>query len=248
MPLALRVRLLGAFSVVLGAEAADSLNSARMQSLLAFLILNRDTVHLRQRLAFLFWPDSSEAQARNNLRQLLYALRRAAPALASELLMDSRLVRWTPETTIHLDVSEFESELALAETARRQSDFGAMLRALERAVSLYTGDLLPSCYDVWITPARDRLRQSYLFALRQLIHLFDTQQRFIQAIGYAPRLIAHEPLDEAGYRELMRLLTAIGDRAGAARVYHECAAVLQRELGIAPSQETQEAYTALATH
>ena len=43
----------------------------------------------------------------------------------------------------------------------------------------------------------------------------------------------------------MRLLTAVGDRAGAARAYQECVATLQRELGIAPSQETQEAYTAL---
>ena len=43
----------------------------------------------------------------------------------------------------------------------------------------------------------------------------------------------------------MRLLAAVGDRAGAARAYHECVAMLQRELGIAPSPETQEAYTAL---
>src|SRR5262249_6290434 len=83
--------------------------------------------------------------------------------------------------------------------------------------------------------------------LRQLVHLFDAQRRHVQAIAYARRLVAHDPLDEAGYRDLMRLLTAAGDRAGAARVYHECAAVLQRELGIEPSQETQEASTALAT-
>src|SRR5262249_26361238 len=103
MPLAVSVRLLGAFSVVLGAESVDGLNSARLQSLVAFLVLHHDTVHLRQRLAFLFWPDSSEAQARNNLRQLLHALRRATPALASVLLIDSRVVRWTPEALIQLD-------------------------------------------------------------------------------------------------------------------------------------------------
>ena len=72
MPPALRVRLLGAFSVVLDDEPLRGLNSARLQSLFAYLALHRDAPHLRQHLAFLFWPDSSEAQARNNLRQVLH--------------------------------------------------------------------------------------------------------------------------------------------------------------------------------
>ena len=120
-----------------------------------------------------------------------------------------------------------------------------MLVALEQAIALYAGDLLPSCYDTWITAEREAFRQRYLGALRQLISLLESQRRYAQAIGYARRLVAHDPLDEAGYRDLVRLLTAVGDRAGAARAYQEGVATLQRELGIAPSQETQEAYAAL---
>ena len=244
---ALHVRLLGAFRVALGAESVDGLNSARLQSLIAFLVLNRDTTHLRQRLAFLFWPESSEAQARNNLRQLLHALRHAVPGLDHILWVDHRVVGWTPEATIHLDVNEFEGELALAETARQQGDFGVMRMALQRAVNLYTGDLLPNCYDTWIIPVRDRLRESYLIALRQLIRTLDSQRRYIQAIGYARHLVAQDPLDEGASRDLMRLFAATGDRASAARAYHECVAALQGELGIAPSQETEEAFDALMT-
>jgi predicted ATPase len=239
------VQLLGAFRVALSAESLDGLNSGRLQSFIAFLALNRDTTHLRQRLAYLFWPDSNEAQARNNLRQLLYALRHAAPALERLLLADNRVVRWAPETRIHLDVSEFESELTLAEAARQQGDLDVTLTALERAVILYAGDLLPSCYEAWITPVRDRLRQRYLTALRTLVHTLEFKRSFTQATGYARRLVAHDPLDEAAYRDLMRLFLARGDRASAARAYHECVAALQRELGIAPSQETEEAYDVL---
>src|SRR5215467_5546303 len=100
MPLVVRVQLLGAFTVALGGVSVDGLTSARLQSLLAFLAFHHDKSHLRQHLAFLFWPDSSEAQARNNLRQLLHALRHAAPVLASALLIDSRVVRGTLETVI----------------------------------------------------------------------------------------------------------------------------------------------------
>jgi predicted ATPase len=242
---ALRARLLGVFSVSLDGEPLDGLDSARLQSLFAYLVLHRETPQLRQQLAFLFWPDSSEAQARNNLRQLLHALRQAAPALEMVLLADNRTVRWSPDASIHLDVAEFESELALAETARRQNDASVMLAALERATNLYAGDLLPSGYDGWVLVERETLRQRYLGALRQLISFFETQRRYAQAIGYARRFVTHDPLDEAACRDLMRLLIAVGDRAGAARVYHECTTALQRELSITPSQETREAYTAL---
>ena len=245
MPPTLRVRLLGAFSVSLHGEPVEGLESARLQSLFAYLVLHRDMPHLRQQLAFLFWPDSSEAQARNNLRQILYTLRQASPALDGVLLADNRTLRWSSDATIHLDVAEFESELALAETARRQNDSSVMLAALEQAVSLYTGDLLPSCYDAWSIPERETLRQRYLGALRQLISFFEAQSRYVQATAYARRLVVHDPLDEAGYRDLMRLLANSGDRAGVARAYQELVAALRRELGIAPSQETQEAHAAL---
>jgi predicted ATPase len=245
MPPTLRVRLLGAFSVSLDGEPIEGLESARLQSLFAYLVLHRDTSHLRQQLAFLFWPDSSEAQARNNLRQTLHTLRQASPSLDGVLLADNRTLRWSPDASIHLDVAEFASELALAETASRQNDPSVMLVALERAIALYAGDLLPSCYDAWITAERETFRQRYRGALRQLVHYLESQRRYAQAIGYARRLVAHDPLDEAAHRDLMRLLAAVGDRAGTARAYHECVAMLQRELGIAPSPETQEAYTAL---
>ena len=47
----------------------------RLQSLLAYLVMHRDSPQARQHLAFLFWPDASEAQARANLRKALYELR-----------------------------------------------------------------------------------------------------------------------------------------------------------------------------
>src|SRR5262249_1332152 len=65
------------------------------------------------------------------------------------------------------------------------------------------------------------------------------------AIGYAERLLRHDPLHEETYRLLMRLHDARGDRARAVRVYHVCAATLERELGVAPSAATWEVYAAL---
>jgi DNA-binding SARP family transcriptional activator len=79
VPPTLHIRLLGGFSVVYGDVPAMGNTPGRLHSLLAYLALHRDAPQQRQHLAFLFWPDSAEAQARNSLRQMLHLLRRALP-------------------------------------------------------------------------------------------------------------------------------------------------------------------------
>ena len=64
----LRVQLLGEINLVCDDAPITGVNSARLQSLLAYLILHADTAQLRQHVAFLLWPDTTEPQARNNLR------------------------------------------------------------------------------------------------------------------------------------------------------------------------------------
>ena len=54
-------------------------------------------------------------------------------------------------------------------------------------------------------------------------------------------------LTEPTYRALMRLHALNGDRTAAVRAYHDCAAILQRELGVEPSRATRELYERLRT-
>src|SRR3989440_12713360 len=121
----LHLRLLGDFSLIYDDRQVTSLNTMRMQSLLAYLVLHRDVPQQRQHLAFLFWPETTEAQARNNLRQLLHQLRQTLPAMEQFLSSDTHMLHWHPVTPCHLDVAEFEQTLTLAdETARRNDQHG----------------------------------------------------------------------------------------------------------------------------
>ena len=58
------------------------------------------------------------------------------------------------------------------------------------------------------------------------------------ALRAATEAVTLEPFRESGYRQLMRLHLANGNRAEARRVFERCRAVLAEELGIAPSPET----------
>ncbi|HCJ33992.1 MAG TPA: 6-hydroxy-D-nicotine oxidase, partial [Ktedonobacter sp.] len=120
--------------------------------------------------------------------------------------------------------------------------------ALEQADSLYRGELLPGCYDEWILPERDRLRQRHLQVLEHLLRLFEVQGDNVTAIRYAQRLIGLDPLSEDLSRRLMRLFALNNDRASALHVYHTCVTTLQRELGVDPDPATREAYERLMQH
>ena len=81
----LNIELLGRFHLVYKGEVVTTVNTHRLQSLLAYLVLNAGAPHSRQYLSFLFWPDSNESQARTNLRQLLHYFHAALPEVDSFL-------------------------------------------------------------------------------------------------------------------------------------------------------------------
>jgi DNA-binding SARP family transcriptional activator len=242
-PPILRIRLFGEPDLRYGGVPLSPLASARATSLLAYLLLHQKSPQSRQRLAFLFWPDSAEPQAQTNLRHVLHNLRRVLPDPDRFLDVTPRTLQWRVDTPCWLDVAAFEA--ALARAGREAADGG--LAALQEAVELYTGDLLEGCYEEWLLGERERLRQRYVEALERLTDVLEARRDYSKAILYAERLLRQEPLHEGTYRLLMRLHDARGDRARALRVYHVCAATLECELGVEPSTPTREAYEALLT-
>jgi DNA-binding SARP family transcriptional activator len=230
----LEIRLLGGFSIRAGTPV-PGLNTGRMQSLLAYLLLHREVPQQRQRLAFLFWPDSPEAQAQTNLRTLVHRLRRALPDSGHFLAVDGHTLHWREDAPYTLDVETFEA--AAAEDAP--------LPLLRQAADLYTGDLLPGCYEAWIEPARERLRQLFVRALERAATHLEAQRDYPGALGYAQRWVRHDPLDEEGHRRLMRLHSLAGDRAGALRAYRQCASTLIEELGVEPDTATRALHSRL---
>ena len=116
---------------------------------------------------------------------------------------------------------------------------------LEAAAALYGGDLLPECYDDWMMPVRERLREAYSASVARLAELAELDRDYRGAIPWARRWLDLDPLNEEACRRLMRMHALSGDRAGALRVYHGCATALVRELGVNPGAATEEYYLRL---
>jgi DNA-binding SARP family transcriptional activator/tetratricopeptide (TPR) repeat protein len=238
----LEIRFFGEGQVHVDGVAVKAMAAARLRSLLAFLVLARDRPIGRERLAFLFWPDSTEAQARTNLRQALHHLRRALGASGACLRVDHRAVRWISEDNVEIDVVTFD------EAARAGLEQGGHHTLLERAADAYRGDLLEGCYDDWVLPERERL---HVMAMAVLAALMDEASRRgdpSRAVQLGDRLLRLDPLDESTYRRLMEAHVAAGERTRAVRRFHECTAVLDRELGLAPDAATVGLYETIVVN
>ena len=238
----LRIQLLGESGLTHDGTPVTAMSSPRLLILLAYLILHRAAPQPRQHLAFLLWPDSTEAQARTNLRNLWYRLRCALPDADRFLLADGLTMQWCEDASCCIDVAEFAEHLKQAESA---ADTEERSRELELAVATYGGELLPGCYSDWLLAERERLAQAYGAALERLAIMYEEQQNYGRAIGHAQALLQHDRLHEPAYARLMRLHALNDDRAAALHTYHTCVTTLSRELGVEPCQPTRELYEQL---
>ncbi len=237
----LHICLLGPYSVSKGDQPIRSLNAERPQTLLAYLLLHRQTPISRQQLAYILWPDSAEEQARTNLRNLLHTLRRSLPEANAYLQLDTHTVQWRPEADCTLDVADFQAAWRFSQQA---GDAASRRQALETAVSVYKGPLLPGNYDDWLIPMREDLQQTYQEALRHLVHLLADMDDVQTAVHYARLLQREDPLAETAVILLMQLYARLGDQTAVHRTYQTCATALRAELDSEPGLDTQVAYAA----
>lgn len=241
-PPLLRIQLLGAFRVWLGAAALPDAawQRGRVASLLKLLALARGHELGRNELTGRLWPDRPAAAAANNLRVTAHTLRatlqRASPAPSSRgwLVSDQHGLRL--DGPVWTDVADFE----------RAAQAGTDADAVQRAIALYTGDLLPEDpYADWAAGRRETLRQQYLALLVKLARLAEQHDNRAAAIAALERLVTAEPAREREQRWLMRLYVQGGQRLLALRHYEQLVAILHQELGVAPQAVTRRLYEAI---
>ncbi len=242
------ISLLGEQRVAVDGAVVVALRSPRAMALLGFLLVHRNAPQRREYIAAQFWPDSTDAQARTNLRRELHSLRAGLPQVDRWLAADAGTLLWRLDHDCHLDVAVFEAAADAASTALTAADEVAFRLAASDAVRVYRGELMPALYDDWVAAERDRLHRRCLTLLDQLIALDRDAGAYGEAIERARRRIDLEPLEEVGYRTLLQLQALSGDRAAALQTYHRCTSILERELGVAPDVATTAEYERLACH
>jgi DNA-binding SARP family transcriptional activator len=217
----LRVRLLGG----LDAECAGRslrLPTRKVAGLLALLAIRPGLPLPRGRLAAVLWPDGDEAASRTSLRQALAALRREVGDL---LRAEGDAVSL-----------EADSDVARLEAALARGDALA-------AAELHTGPLLDGIdpgtepFEDWRRAEAARLRDRIIAALTGA--LTGTLADASDGQPHAEALLRLDPAAEEAHQALIRLHLGRGALGAAMRQYERCRETLARDLGVAPSAETE---------
>lgn len=233
-----RVELLGGLCLRRGESVITHFRTRKTGGLLAYLAYFRQRQHPREKLIDLLWPESDLDAGRQSLSRALTSLRQqlepAGTPSGSILLADRSCVGLNPEA-VTTDVVDFEAALAAAEQA---SDPADRRRFLTIAVESYHGDLLPSYYDDWVLQNQERLAGLHVQALMQIVPLLEQCGDLSQALEYARRAAAADPLREEAHINLMRLYCATGQLSAAQRQYRRMKEALDKDLGTEPSPTT----------
>lgn len=239
----LKIRLLGGFEMERGGVILPLPPTPKSRSLLAYLILNLNRLMHRETVCALLWPDESEAVARKALRTALWRIRSAIePSGESDryVYSDAYQVGFRGDAPVWADVAEFEAVVAALDArpddALDTGDGDAMIRAAQ----LYRGDYAPGVYDEWVLIEQARLRLAHLALIERIAAFQARRERWLQAIGWAERALACDPLREHLHRVVMSCHMSMGDRPSALRQFEQCEATLMNELGIEPMAETRE--------
>lgn len=243
----LEVALLGAptFEVDGHPVAADT---RKASALLAYLAVEGPT--RRDTLAALLWPDSADSQARATLRRTLSAVRSAmGPDVVDS---DRQQVRLSD--LVQTDIAGLRDSLVVPES----HDHGEAdvcrncIPALTRATELYRGDFLEGFslrgapeFEDWARTTAESYRLACETAYEKLATAYAADGDFRSAIEAVNGWLELDPLREPAYRQLMLLHAWAGDRVGATEAYRRCVATMDRELGVAPLEETSELHEAI---
>ncbi len=236
----LGVRLLGQFDVRVDGEHIP-IASRPSESLFAYLILHAGKLHRREKLAGLLWPVSTERNARNNLRQALWRVRKALGEGEGEaeeyLIAGNFAIGFNTSSDYHLDVAAIEAPL------RADCSTEELIAALAQ----YGGELLPGFYEQWVLLRRDQVLGVYHHKMGILLDRLIEDARWNEAIQWGERWISTGQYPEPAYRAMMLAYYGLGDTPALVAVYERCLQALGDELGVVPSQDTMDLYQSLIT-
>ena len=241
----LRIHLFGKFDLFWGQAHLPALEVRKVEELLCFLALFYRQNHTREIIADHLWTEVTTQQSKNYLRKALWQLKNVLDSLQPEehprlLVAEGEWIGINPNFEVWTDVLFVDKIYQTTKSIPANQLSNTQFQNLEEAFSIYRGELLEGWYQDWVIIERERLRLQYSLILEKLIEYAEHHQKWEDGIQYAENLLRQDRAHERTQQALMRLYYKTGDRTRALRQYEKCKDALDEELGIKPSQHTEQ--------
>ena len=227
---------------------SDRMPGRQGRLLFAYLVTERSRPVARDELVESVWPQRRPAAYDVALSAIVSKLR----ALFAEVGLGSRVLvaasgcyRLELPAGAWIDTETAVESVHLAEAALRKGDSRAAYGPAVVACAILRRPFLPGEESSWIDLRRYSLRAARLRALDCLAQIHSANREPALALRAADEAVELEPFREEGYRRLMLIHHAAGNRAEAIRAYARLRTLLDAELGAAPGPETQQVFEAV---
>lgn len=211
-----------------------------------FLAAHRHRPVSRSELVDVIWPDGAPLDTDSALNAILSKLRatmkKAGWPPEGTIAAQSGSVAIRLPATTRIDLEEAANAVDEAEGALRAGDPARAWGCANVVVSVARRPFLPDAEAPWIESRRNGLRTLLIRGLECLAQTSETSGDTSLAVQYWSEILDLEPFRETAYRQLMRLHTAMGNRAEALRVFERCRLLLRDELGVGPAQQTESLF------
>ena len=209
------------------------LRNRKARAMLAYLALGETGEESRERLAGMFWSETSEQNARATLRQAVHEVREEMVAAGCPSLIGARMTVGLRAGSYRVDLHEVLDAVA----ARQTPD--ALLRQGRLAETLLEGfdDLDPSFHG-WVTARRQTVHDRLMRGLEDGYRDASLPGRQRRRLAQAALLL--DPTHEEACRVVMRCAAEAGEISVALRAYDELYRLLGEEYDQEPSAQTLE--------
>jgi DNA-binding SARP family transcriptional activator len=213
-----------------GSEFSALLTQPKGIALVVYLALPAPgTMHRRDTLLGLLWPELDQARARTALRTALSHIR--------HVLGQDVVVRRGDEE-VGLNPHSIACDVTLFDAAIKECEW-------DTALGLYRGHFLEGFFlpdavgfERWVEDERTRLREAAAGAAWALAHQHIEASRPVEAERTAQRALSLVPTDESEVGKFIIALAAGGDRASAVGFFEKFAQRLRDDYELEPSPET----------
>lgn len=217
------------FGQVMVSEGDDEIfiPTGRVSELFYYLAVKK--IARREELVGLLWPDTSDENAKNSLRNTLHKLKKYFKA---DLFL-------TPNKSL----------IVINESIDFEVDVDELSRAPQDQLALYRGDFLAGVttknsfeYETWLMETREYYRALFINnAQRKMASLYD-QKCFEPMEALIRQLLIVDGFNETAFLYLMRYYQTQGRCDKIINEYYHLQKILEDELGIDPSEEIEELF------
>jgi len=250
--LSIRAKFLGDYEIRANGCAISGFATQKNRALAAYLILEHERDHPRNKLAALFWPDVAEQAALHNLRQALSVIRKAfEPCAAGEIFTASReSVGFCSRIEFTVDVIDFENQMrSMVDRFHQQPGRGFPITRLKKVLEMYRGELLESMiladaslFSDWLVLRREALNRLAVEGASLLLQYYENRCEWGEARKTAEKLVRLAPWDENAHSRLIDVLLQLAQGNAALAHYQSALRYFADELAIEPDYQMKKSF------